>query len=169
MPRLGISALLPTRLNARPVDGVEVEMARRRSCRAPPRSCATVRPAVRRSSTRTPSLRPDMPTSRFVRAPGTWPRKALSPSRVVGRTSSCSCVSSVRVAVDVVSTSGEAPETVIVSAHGPQVHHLVDSRHEPHRQPHALPSEILKSGQLIDDRIGADRQRASVGSRLARL
>jgi hypothetical protein len=54
-----------------------------------------------------------------VRTPGTWCRKALSPSREVGSTSSCSFVSSVEVAVDVVSTNGEAPETVIVSDTAP--------------------------------------------------
>jgi hypothetical protein len=54
-----------------------------------------------------------------VRTPGTWCRKALSPSREVGSTSSCPLVSSVEVAVDVVSTKGETPETVIVSATPP--------------------------------------------------
>ena len=65
------------------------------------------------------SPNPDEPTSRFVRTPGTWFMKAWNPSRDVGSTSNCSRVSSVAVEVDVVSTSGEAPETVIVSDTAP--------------------------------------------------
>ena len=52
--------------------------------------------------------------------PGTWPMKAFTPSRLVGRTSSCSRVSSVRVEVFVTSTSGDAPDTVIVSDTAPR-------------------------------------------------
>ncbi len=65
------------------------------------------------------SPNPEEPTSRFVRTPGTWFMKEWNPSREVGSTSSCSLESSVEVAVDVVSTNGEAPETVIVSDTAP--------------------------------------------------
>ena len=54
-----------------------------------------------------------------MRTPGTWFKNEWNPSRDVGSTSNCSFVSSVEVAVDVVSTSGEAPETVIVSDTAP--------------------------------------------------
>src|SRR6187200_2393603 len=67
----------------------------------------------------TVSPSPDEPTSKFVRTLGTWFKKAWNPSRDVGSASNCSRVSSVDVAVDDTSTSGDEPETVIVSAKSP--------------------------------------------------
>ncbi len=63
-----------------------------------------------------PSFRLEAPTSRFVRTPGIVPRKALSPSRLVGRTSSASVDISTLVAGFVTSTSGDAPDTVTDSS-----------------------------------------------------
>jgi hypothetical protein len=84
--------------------------------------------------------------------------KALSPSRLVGRISSCSRVSSVRVDVFVTSTSGDAPDTVIVSARAPRFS-TGSSLATNATVSRTLPPEILKAGQLIRDRIDANRQR----------
>ena len=149
------------RLHARPVDRVVVDVAaliavglgrgRQHPFEHLPR--LAIWPYSRNC---TVSPNPDEPTSRFVRTPGTWFMKEWNPSREVGSTSSCSLVSSVEVAVDVVSTNGEAPETVIVSDTAPDVHLRVHSRREPDRQPHALAPDVLKAGELEEDRVDAD-------------
>jgi hypothetical protein len=61
------------------------------------------------------------PTSKFERMPGACASRLVIPFRLVGVSSSASLVNCVLVAVDVTSTTGAAPDTVIVSVTLPRL------------------------------------------------
>ena len=126
MPRLGISAALPT-------VWTRVESSALKSMWLPlappefgvenmiPSSICHDCPAWPKDRNTTVSLKLEAPTSRFVRTPGIVPMNAFSPSRLVGRISSDSFDMSTVVAGLVTSTSGDWPDTVIVSCTVPRL------------------------------------------------